>query len=91
MNGMKNRKMDIRKTKLKDLDQVMEVYAYARKFMAEHNNPNQWKNSKPTREQIEKDILAGKHYICEENGQIAAVFYFAREADPTYGKIYDGA
>ena len=91
MNGIKNRKMEIRKTKLEELDQVMEVYAYARKFMAEHNNPNQWKNNKPTREQIEKDILAGKHYICEENGQIAAVFYFAREADPTYGKIYDGA
>ena len=61
MNGTKNRKMEIRKTRIDELDQVMEVYAHARKFMAEHNNPNQWKNNKPTREQIEKDILAGKH------------------------------
>ena len=83
--------MEIRNTRLEELDQVMEVYAYARKFMAEHNNPNQWKNNKPTREQIEKDILAGKHYVCEENGQIAAVFYFAHETDPTYVKIYEGA
>ena len=83
--------MEIRKTRLEELDQVMEVYAYARKFMAEHENPNQWKNNKPTKEQIEKDILAGKHYVCEEDGKIAAVFYFAHETDPTYVKIYDGA
>lgn len=83
--------MEIRKTRLEELEQVMEVYAYARNFMAEHENPNQWKNNKPSREQIEKDILAGKHYVCEEGGKIAAVFYFAKETDPTYVKIYDGA
>ena len=82
--------MEIRNTRLEELEQVMEVYAYARKFMAEHNNPNQWKNNKPTREQIEKDILAGKHYLCVEGDVIAAVFYFAHETDPTYVKIYDG-
>ena len=83
--------MEIRKTRLEELDQVMEVYAHARKFMAEHNNPNQWKNNKPSKEQIEKDILAGKHYLCVEEDKIAAVFYFAQETDPTYVKIYDGA
>lgn len=82
--------MEIRKTRIDELDNVMEVYARARKFMVEHNNPNQWKNNKPSCEQIEADILAGKHYICEENGQIAAVFYFAHEVDPTYVKIFDG-
>ncbi len=82
--------MVIRKTRIEELNQVMEVYAYARRFMAEHNNPNQWKDNKPTREQIEKDILAGKHYLCMEEEQIAAVFYFAHEEDPTYAKIYDG-
>lgn len=90
MNGTKNRKMEIRKTRLEELDQVMEVYAHARKFMAEHNNPNQWKNNKPSREQIERDIHAGNHYLCVEEGVIAAVFYFAHETDPTYVKIYDG-
>lgn len=82
--------MEIRKTRLEELDQVMEVYAYARKFMAEHDNPNQWKNNKPSREQIEKDIVDGKHHVCVEGQQIAAVFYFAHEEDPTYVKIYDG-
>ena len=82
--------MEVRKTRIEELDKVMEVYAHARKFMAEHNNPNQWKNNKPSREQIEADILAGKHHICEEDGQIVAVFYFAHEVDPTYISIYDG-
>jgi predicted GNAT family N-acyltransferase len=83
--------MEIRNTRMDELDQVMEIYAYARKFMAEHDNPNQWKNNKPSREQIEKDIAAGKHYVCVEDNQLAAVFYFAHEEDPTYKEIYDGA
>jgi predicted GNAT family N-acyltransferase len=87
----KDSSMKIRNTRLDELDAVMEVYAYARKFMAAHDNPNQWKNNKPSREQIESDIKRGHHYVCEENGQIAAVFYFAHETDPTYVKIYDGA
>ena len=82
--------MEIRKTKLEELDKVMEIYAYARRFMAEHDNPNQWKNNKPSKEQIEQDILAGKHHVCMEDEDIAAVFYFAKETDPTYVHIYDG-
>ena len=62
----KDKSMEIRKTRMEELDKVMEIYAHARKFMVEHNNPNQWKNNKPSREQIEADILAGKHHICEE-------------------------
>ena len=81
---------EIRLTNLTELDEVMEIYARARKFMAEHDNPTQWGNYKPAREQIEKDIKAGKHYVCVENGQIACVFYFAHEVDPTYVKIYEG-
>ena len=82
--------MEIRKTRIDELDKVMEIYARARKFMAEHDNPNQWRNNKPSREQVEKDILAGKSYVCIENDQLAAVFYFAHEVDPTYVKIYEG-
>ncbi len=82
--------MEIRLTRKEELDMVMEIYATARKFMAEHNNPTQWGNNKPSREQIERDIAGGNCYVCVEDGQIAAVFYFAREADPTYAKIYDG-
>ncbi len=82
--------MLIRKTEMTELDAVMDIYAKARKFMAEHDNPTQWGNNKPTKEQIVSDIMSGKSYVCVEDEQIAAVFYFAHEADPTYAKIYSG-
>ena len=82
--------MQIRKATIQELDKIMEVYAYARGFMAEHGNPTQWGQNKPSKEQVEADILAQKCHVCEKDGQIAAVFYFAHENDVTYEKIYDG-
>ena len=82
--------MEIRKTRMEELNQVMEIYARARRFMAEHDNPTQWGQNKPSREQIQNDIRAEKSYVCVEDDQLAAVFYFAKEADPTYAKIYEG-
>ena len=51
--------MEIRKTKTSDTDTLMELYRQARKFMAEHGNPNQWGDSYPGRRLIEQDILDG--------------------------------
>ncbi len=34
--------VEIRKSAEADLDRIMEIYARARRFMAEHGNPNQW-------------------------------------------------
>ena len=82
--------MHIRKTRIEELDTVMEIYAYARKFMAETGNPNQWRNNKPPRERVEQDIIEGTHYVCEENGEIVAVFFYDTKPDPTYTVIYDG-
>lgn len=83
--------MEIRKTTMEELDQVMAIYAHARKFMAEHGNATQWGTTKPARELIEADILRGDSYVCVEQGQIAAVFYYKAEVDPTYITIYNGA
>ena len=82
--------MEIRKTRIEELDEVMEIYAYARQFMAEHGNPNQWKKTNPPREWVERDIMEGKSHVCVENDEILGVFYFAIEEDPTYKVIYDG-
>lgn len=82
--------MEIRKTTIEELDTVMAIYKRARQFMAEHDNPTQWGEDKPSRQQIESDILAGKSHVCVEGDVIAAVFYFAHEEDPTYKKIYNG-
>ena len=83
--------MEIRKTRMEEIDQVMAIYAYARQFMADHGKPNQWGQTKPVREQIVKDIQSGDSYVCVEKDQIAAVFYYREGIDPTYLQIYDGA
>jgi len=84
--------MYIRKTELRDLDEVCQIYRDAQEFMIANGNPDQWWNVHPPRELIVNDIHAGKSFVCvnEESGEIAAVFYFAVETDPTYAKI-DGA
>lgn len=82
--------MEIRLSHPNEINEIMDVYAYARKFMEEHENPSQWGTTKPTQEQIEKDIREKKHYVCVCDGQIAAVFYFAKGTDPSYETIYDG-
>lgn len=38
--------MLIRKSTEPDFDRIMEIYKYARKYMAEHGNPNQWGGNK---------------------------------------------
>ena len=91
----------IRKTELKDLDEVMEIYAYARRFMSEHGNPRQWgPTCWPPAELIRKDIALGKSYLCvgkdgaRKNGQelsgpeekkICAVFYYDHGPQPEPG------
>ena len=77
----------IRQTTQSDLDAVMEIYAYARTYMRENGNPNQWHNNHPPQAVIEDDIKAGLSYVCEEDGEVVAVFYFNVEIEPTYGKI----
>ena len=79
--------MIIRKAMLTDLDTVMEIYAYARTYMQQNGNPNQWHDSHPPRELIENDIKAGLCYVCEDKTKIGAVFYFNIEHEPTYSKI----
>lgn len=84
--------MEIRHTELKDLETVMAIYAQARQFMAEHGNPRQWgPRSWPPESLIRRDIEANKSYVCEENGEILAIFYYDQgvDIDPTY-RVIDG-
>ena len=80
--------MVIRKTKIGDIDQVMQIYAEAREFMRENGNPTQWKPNTPERELIERDIREEKSHVCaDEGGEAVAVFYFAVEREPAYDSI----
>ena len=80
----------IEKAVLWQLPQIMTVYDRARAFMANTGNPLQWGQNYPPEEMIRQDILDGKCYVNLKENTIKAVFYFAVEEDPTYGRI-DGA
>lgn len=84
-------KMEIRKTTLKDLTEVMEVYETARQFMRKTGNPNQWVNGYPQEELVRCDIEEGVSYVAEADGEIEVVFLFRKGDDPTYHVIENGA
>ena len=75
----------------KDLDRIEEIYAYAREFMANTGNPNQWGKNHPPKAQLEQDIAEGNLYVITDGDEIHGVFYFFIGPDPTYANIYDGA
>lgn len=83
----------VRKARINELDQIMNIYAYAQKFMASHDNPTQWGTSHPSREMIEADIHNGEcnvvYDICETemSSVIYGVFFFRAANDPTYDYI----
>lgn len=83
--------MRIRTAKWEELPRIEEIYAAARDFMREQGNLDQWKTHHPAHELLVGDIEAGRLFVCEEDGEILGVFYFAIGEDPTYLVIEDGA
>lgn len=77
----------IQKATLSQLPQIIAIYEKARAFMAQNGNPDQWGTVYPPEAMIRQDILKGKCYVNIKEENIAAVFYFAVEADPTYCHI----
>ena len=86
--------MEIRNSTEQDVGRIMEIYAFARKFMAENGNPNQWGPTNwPPEALIHRDIAAGKSYVCCDDGRIVGTFFFdsGEDIEPAYRVIEDGA
>lgn len=96
--------INIRKAKLSEIDTLMDIYAYATKFMEDHGNKNQWFGvNAVTREKVMALIDGDKLYVGEsiggcENGvcsltnrSIEFVFAYIEGEDPTYKVITDGS
>ena len=88
--------MNIRPAQNDELEIIEELYAHARKFMAEHRNPNQWGDHYPERQLIWDDIREGRCFVCtaEEGEQpltlnhgIVGVFCYFAGPDPDYCEI----
>jgi hypothetical protein len=85
--------MIIRNTTDQDFERVMEIYAYARKKMAEHGNPNQWGAINwPPADLILKDIQEQKSFVCEDEGKVIGVFFYdyGKDIEPTYRVLENG-
>lgn len=86
--------MEIRVSTEQDLQRIMEIYAYARKFMAEHGNPRQWGATQwPPRQLIRDDISHGASYVCIHEDHIIGTFFYisGKDIEPAYAQIENGA
>ena len=72
----------------------MQIYAYARDFMANNGNPNQWGPTNwPPEELIHNDIKEGNSYVCvNDDDKVIGVFFYTQgnNIEPTYFDINDG-
>lgn len=81
----------IQKATEADIEKIMEIYVRARIFMAEHGNESQWGSTYPEESLIAGDIARENLFTVSTPSGIHGVFYFAREEEPTYGVIHEGA
>lgn len=77
----------IRKARIEELPQIMEIFQSAKMFMHRSGNDNQWVHGYPSSELITKDILGGNFYVEENEGEITGCFAFFTGVEPTYAKI----
>lgn len=80
----------VRKAKPQDLNRIEEIYAFARKFMEETGNPNQWGKTNPPTTQLVQDIADGTLFVILSGNTIHGVFFFWIGEDPTYARMDGG-
>lgn len=81
---------DIRPARLSELPIIEQIYSNAREAMRQSGNPHQWGDRHPEPSLLIENIHDGHLYVCTEEDQIAAVFYFRQGIDPTYRQIFHG-
>lgn len=82
--------LQVRLGKKEDIARLNEIYATAREFMRATGNPNQWKNTNPTEEQILEDIEKSRCNVIYDETGIHGVFALCQGEDPTYEYIEGG-
>lgn len=82
--------MEIRKSRVGDLERMMEIFAAARAFMAASGNPGQWGDGYPQRAVLEEDIALGRSYVVMDGESIVGTFVFFVGHEPVYDVITNG-
>lgn len=76
--------LQIRKSTIDDLDELKDLFSYARKNMKENGNPNQWKNDRPSVDLVINDINNSNSYVVLDDDKIVGTFTFIIGIEPTY-------
>lgn len=82
--------MEIRKSTMEDIEQIMAIFSTAREYMIAHGNETQWADGYPDEKILKTDIAAGNSYVIINNGMIAGTFSFIIGKEPTYQVIKNG-
>ena len=82
--------MHIRKARMDDLKNIMEIYGIAQDFMIESGNPNQWQHRYPAEDLIREDIDSEVCHLVFEGESPHGVFALLSGDEPTYQYIENG-
>lgn len=74
-----------------DAEELMAVFAAARKIMRDSGNAFQWNSGYPSLDVVRSDIEKDGGMVVEEDGHIVAYFAFLPSPEPTYSIIHHGA
>ena len=82
--------MKIRKSRMEDVNDIMNIIAAAKQYMVSHGNTTQWVDGYPGEEIIISDIKDNNSYVITHNDIIAGTFSFIIGKEPTYQVIKNG-
>ena len=82
--------MQIRKSTIQDVNDIMNIIAAAKQYMASHGNATQWVDGYPGEDIIISDIKDNNSYVIIDNDIIAGTFSFIIGKEPTYQVIKNG-
>ena len=82
--------MKIRKSRMEDVNDIMNIIAAAKQYMVSHGNTTQWVDGYPGEDIIISDIKDNNSYVITHNDIIAGTFSFIIGKEPTYQVIKNG-
>lgn len=83
--------MLIRKATENDIKDLLDIYEYAKQYMKENNNPNQWNEDYPSLKTIKEDLESSRIYVCvDDDNKILGTFVFYIAEELSYKHIYEG-
>ena len=82
--------MSVRKAKMADIAEILNIYSRAREYMRSTGNPSQWGSVYPPKSLVEADVSSENLFVLDDGEKIYGVFAFFPLGDNVYDRI-DGA